>query len=586
MCGFYFQYNKEKHEFVNTSEILKLLEHRGPDDKGIYKSKKILAIHTLLKIQDISSKSKQPFSIRFKKKIFNIIYNGEIYNKDEIKKKITKISNYKFKTDGDTELFLLSFIFLGKNFIKEIEGMYAFVIWEEKTNKIYFGRDQFVQKPLYYFNSKKYLILSSEIKPILKALRFYKEKVFFNKDTIKNYLLTGNFSNNEKTFFNSVNQISGGTIRSLLRGKIKTKKILKLKKFSKNKKINDINQFESFSENVVKQHLIGKVKTGIALSSGADSLYLLYLISKNKKLSKNLTAFTFGFEKHKNEIKEAKKICKKLKISHTVIYLKKNEILNNFQKFIEYCEFPIAGLPSIAMFRLCKKAREKGVKVLVGGYGLDEHFGSYKTFLNKKLKLNQFVDGRILNHYKFLKNPTKKKYKKNFEQDFYEKKINYFLDIKIPRTSLMSDRYSMSNSVEFRNPFLDRRIYDFVNQIQYKYLRSGKKDIIINILKKNLMFKGNYKKNYFVSPQEEYMKDFNVIKFLKNVLNDKEFRVFLNFLNINQIIKDIKKNQILAWQLMNIYYFYQTFKVYIYSKNLVKSKKISNIIRNTNKIIK
>ena len=85
MCGFYFQFNKKKSEFVNSHNILKLLNHRGPDSNGVFKSQRILAIHTLLKIQDISNKSRQPFSIRFRSKKFNIVYNGEIYNKKEIK---------------------------------------------------------------------------------------------------------------------------------------------------------------------------------------------------------------------------------------------------------------------------------------------------------------------------------------------------------------------------------------------------------------------------------------------------------------------------------------------------------------------
>ena len=139
-------------------------------------------------------------------------------------------NKYEFKTDGDTEIFLLSFILWGENFIEKIEGMFAYVIWQDETNKIYFGRDQFMQKPLYFFNSKEFLILSSEIKPILHALKFYKKEVIFDNNAIKHYLLTNNFTNNKNTFFKSVNQLDVGKIGSLVKGKIKTKKVLKLKK--------------------------------------------------------------------------------------------------------------------------------------------------------------------------------------------------------------------------------------------------------------------------------------------------------------------------------------------------------------------
>ncbi len=582
MCGFFFQYNKKNSDFIDSDIILKLISHRGPDDKGVYKTREILAVHTLLKIQDVTNKSRQPFSIRYKKKKFNIVYNGEIYNKAEVKKKISNIIEYKFKTDGDTELFLLSFILWGEDFIKKIEGMYAYVIWEDNTNEIYFGRDQFMQKPLYYFDSKKYLILSSEIKPILQSLKFHNEKIFFNKDTIKDYLLTNNFSNNQRTFFKPIKQLVGGNIGSMIGKRTKIRNVLKLKKpHKKFKKFNQTSEFESFSENIVNQHLVGKVKIGIALSSGADSRYLLYLINKNKKLSKNLTAFTFAFENFENEIKSAKIICKKLKIKHSIIYLKKKELLNDFKKLIRFNEFPIGGLPQIAMFKLCKKAREKGIKVLIGGYGADEHFGSYKTFLLKNVKDNQLIDGRVFDNKNFLKDTNQNKTHQNkiIKQNFYEKKISYFLNLKIPRTSLMCDRFSMSNSVEFRNPFLDRRIYNFVNQSKYEYMKTENKYPIINILKSKGLFNNSYKKNYIQSPQNEYMKSKKIIKILKDIIYDTEFVEVINFFKMQKITEELKNNQILAWQIMNIYYFFHVFKEFVFTNDLKKGKKIFNILK-------
>jgi asparagine synthase (glutamine-hydrolysing) len=569
MCGFYFQYNKKESNFICSKKILKSLKHRGPDDNGVYKKKNILAIHTLLKIQDITSNSKQPYSIKFNKKKFNIIYNGEIYNKKEIKEKILKLTNYQFKTDGDTELFLLSFILWGKNFIKKIEGMFSYVIWCEDSKKIYFGRDQFAQKPLYFFDTSKYLILSSEIKPILMALNFYKEKISLNKVSIKNYFLTNNFSNNKNTFFQKIKQINGGDSGYLVNKKIKIKKILKLKKPNKkNITFQKVDDFENFIENIVNQHLIGKVKTGIALSSGADSRFLLYLISKNKKILKNLTAFTFVFENLKNEAHDVKIICKKLNINHVCIYLKNKSLLKEFKKLIKFNEFPLGGLPQIAMFKLCEKAKKKGIKVLIGGYGADEHFGSYKSFSSRATIENQLVDGRIFNNQEFIKKPNKiKNNKKLIKKSFYNKKIDYFVNLKIPRTSLMCDRFSMSNSVEFRNPFLDRRVYNFINLTNYTYIQNIKKYPIIQILKQKGLFMNKYVKNYIQSPQKQFMKNKKIIKILRGITNDKIFSKNFDFIKIDRIITKIKTNEILAWQIMNIYFFFHTFKKFLSLKN-------------------
>ena len=116
--------------------------------------------------------------------------------------------------------------------------------------------------------------------------------------------MNNNFSNNEETFFKEIKQINGGNIGTVIKKKTKIKKILKLKRPNKGKKRSiNIGEFENFFENIVNQHMVGKVKTGIALSSGADSRFLLYLISKNKKFSKNLTAFTLLLKTLKMKLK-------------------------------------------------------------------------------------------------------------------------------------------------------------------------------------------------------------------------------------------------------------------------------------------
>ena len=138
----------------------------------------------------------------------------------------------------------------------------------------------------------------------------------------------------------------------------------------------------------------------------------------------------------------------------------------------------------------------------------------------------------------------------------------------------MCDRFSMSNSVEFRNPFLDRRIYDFINQLDYQYSHNIKKYPIIQILKQKGFFKKDYKKNYAQSPQTQFMKNRFITKILKNIIYDNEFTQNVNFIKINKIIKKIDIKQNLAWQMMNIYYFFHTFKKFIFQKNLKKNDNI------------
>ncbi len=136
----------------------------------------------------------------------------------------------------------------------------------------------------------------------------------------------------------------------------------------------------------------------------------------------------------------------------------------------------------------------------------------------------------------------------------------------------MCDRFSMSSSVEFRNPFLDRRLYDHINQL--KNIETKKKYPIVNILKQNGLLNKKYNKIFNQSPQKQIMKKKSIIKILKNIINDYEFIETINFIKFKNVLKKIDENQMLAWQIINIYYFFHTFKNIIIQKDL--KKKIKN----------
>jgi asparagine synthase (glutamine-hydrolysing) len=168
MCGFIFHKKfdiKKIEEIKLFKKASRLIFNRGPDNKSYFHDELHNIFHARLNIIDLNSRSDQPMSING----YNIIYNGEIYNFQELRKLLEK--SFIFKTSSDTEVLLYAYLKWGKNMFERIEGMYSFVIYNLKKKKYFFARDLFGQKPLYYFKDKYEIIFSSEIKPIIKLLK-------------------------------------------------------------------------------------------------------------------------------------------------------------------------------------------------------------------------------------------------------------------------------------------------------------------------------------------------------------------------------------------------------------------------------
>ena len=180
------------------------MKNRGPDNQNfkLYKvfDLNLYLLHSRLNIIDINTRSNQPYVFED----YAIIFNGEIYNYLEIKNKLKK--GIKFTTTSDTEVLLKSYIYYGLEFLKHLEGMWSFVIFNKKSEKILVSRDRFGEKPLFYFKNKKEFYFGSEIK-FIKSLS--NEKFEINDDHLLKYLLLGYKSikkMDDDTFFKKIKE--------------------------------------------------------------------------------------------------------------------------------------------------------------------------------------------------------------------------------------------------------------------------------------------------------------------------------------------------------------------------------------------
>ncbi len=169
MCGFtgFCNLSKDSSKDMHILEDMNLsLKKRGPDEEGYFTDTNINLAHRRLVIID-KENGKQPMSAKYDDTIYTIVYNGQIYNKDEVKKELQELG-YVFNGYSDTEVLLKGYIHFGEGILKKINGIFSFAIWNSKKKELFLARDQFGIKPLFYTISDETIIFSSEIKAVFK----------------------------------------------------------------------------------------------------------------------------------------------------------------------------------------------------------------------------------------------------------------------------------------------------------------------------------------------------------------------------------------------------------------------------------
>ena len=221
MCSIAGVTNPDSNQLVNT--MLNLMRHRAPDDKGIYKGKKITLGMGRLKIIDLISENLCPYI----NQDVVLSFNGEIYNFKEIKKELKDLG-YRFKTTSDTEVLALAWCKWGTKTFSKLNGMFAFAVYDKRKNKLYLARDIAGEKPLYYIYTNKKLYFASEAKALIKTLNLTRQKS-------KIYHAFQHCLN--ETLFKNLLQIPAA---NYLEYDLNSKKIIKIKEYwtLKRKKIN------------------------------------------------------------------------------------------------------------------------------------------------------------------------------------------------------------------------------------------------------------------------------------------------------------------------------------------------------------
>lgn len=584
MCGLFAAFstkNKIKFDYSRYLELVNLyMGHRGPDKTGVFFSeeKNVFLAHTRLAIQDLSSKADQPF---LSPDNSQLIYNGEIYNSKLISETLG-IKNPRSDTDLLSKLLCEENL----NYLKLIEGMFAFVKYCPRRKKIFFGRDYFGEKPLYIFHYENYTFLFSEIYSLKIAKHILGIDLEIDINAVTRFLLYGyrqvNSSENGISFFSNLKAILPGSINifDLNTGLINSEKINCISNdFIKSKEdsIFTPSQLKKVILDNVSDRSIADVKTGVSLSGGIDSNLITSILCKSKK-PPNLAFTIKSNDQRYSESSIAEFAASKYGIKHKSVDINDFPIspVKNFLKLSSSRKSPFLTLTSFVSWYIANEAKNSGIKVMFSGVGGDELFSGYYDhfyfrqndknitaseiedfkkyifpnirnpilgdFENASSKVNTFT-----HHYEDLEERLNLLYDNNnllfpritFIPGKTQLRSRLFSEIKdevIPIILHEDDLNYMNCSVENRSPLLSRKIFLESLKIQDRFLFSNGyqknplREIALNLIPEEIRL--NRKKigfNYsiwdFINSDYETVQDLlNLDSLLWDLLNKQKFK--------------------------------------------------------------
>jgi len=552
------------------------IEHRGPDGEGFYLDDTIALGHRRLAILDLTT-GDQP--IYNENKDIVIVYNGEVYNFQELKEELK--DKYKFYTKTDTEVVLHAYEEWGHNVVKKLRGMFAFAIWNKKEQELFCAVDGWGIKPFYYYNNEDAFMFASEIKAFLDHPDFHKE---FNDSILAAYLCFNSVPT-EETFFKGVKRLRPGHSLTYKDGKITIEKFFELKFEEKDQKIEDIAEdIDKAMQDSVKHHAIADVEVGSFLSSGIDSSYIVSTFKPNK-------TFTVGYDNPKyDEIGYAKDLSDKLGIQNISRKIDKDEYIKEFSKIMYHMDEPLAD-PSIVPLYYVAETASKHVKVVMSGEGADELFGGYNTYQEdidqqwymkipywirhigykiasilpdargfnfvwrrgQKLEDYNIGLGRVMRdseaqklikcknqiNTKDIVAPYYETYKNNSDT-VKRQAIDYYFWL--VRDFLHSvDRLCMMFGLEGRTPFLDENVYEVARKMPtYAKITKETTKPALRLAAKKVIPNEAYKKKKlgFPVPLREWIREEKLYNEIKEKFNSKVAEKYFDVKKINKLLDD------------------------------------------------
>lgn len=400
MCGIAGFIDPEGFSLKNAKQIGKAMgksiQHRGPDDSGLWIDKDygVTLSHQRLAIIDLSESAHQPMTSSSGRYV--ICFNGEIYNHKDLRSELESSGKSPlWRSHSDTETILACIDVYGlKETLVKLVGMFSIALWDNSAKEVILARDRTGEKPLYYGANGRLLLFGSELKALLAHPKFTPK---INRDALCLYL-RHNYIPQPHSIYEGIKKLPPGHFVKLKKSAI-PEEYWSLNQNITSAKLNPflgseteaLSQLDKLLVSTVKGQMQADVPLGAFLSGGVDSSLILAIMQEQS--SYPIESFTIGFDnKEFNEAPFGKEVAKYLGTNHNELYVSSKtarEVIPNLPKIYDE---PFSDSSQIPTFLVSEMA-QKQVKVCLSGDGGDEVFGGYNrytwgnSFLSKQVNI-------------------------------------------------------------------------------------------------------------------------------------------------------------------------------------------------------
>ena len=519
MCGIvgFVNYKKElpnKKNIINT--MTQTLSNRGPDEEGLYLNSNVALGHKRLIVIDPQG-GKQPMVQRFNQGEYIIVYNGQIYNTKELRKTLTE-NGFAFYSHSDTEVLLKSYIHYGKDVVNHLNGIFAFAIWNTKTEELFMARDHFGVKPLFYTEFDGGLIFASELKAIFKYPNF--EKII-DSQGISELFGIGPSHTPGFTVYKNIFEIKPAHFAVYNKSGLYIEQYWKLKS---KRHLEDFEETSAHLEELLKdsisRQLVSDMPICTFLSGGLDSSIITKFTSDylQKEDMAPLDTYSVDYvDNDKNFVKSdfqpnsdnyyIELMNKNCYSTHHTVMLDTPELAASLKDAMIARDMPGMADVDSSLYLFCKEVKKEKTVSLMGECA-DEIFGGYPWFFREdSLNSGTFPWSIAINERKNLLNPSISskinlkdyidfRYNQSLsnveilDSDSYDtaekRKISYLTITWFMQTLLeRADRMSMANGFETRVPFCDYRLAEYMYNVPWemKAYKGREKGLLRHIMK-------------------------------------------------------------------------------------------------------
>ena len=580
MCGIVgkINFNNEKIKKEEIRKMLKVLRHRGPDGNNVYINNNVGIGHVLLKIQDLTDDSLQPYEYEN----YVLAFNGEIYNYIKLKEDLIK-KGYKFKTCGDTEVLIKYIHCYGLDkALREIEGCYAIVLYDKENKITHIIRDRFGIKPLHYYKDENKIVFASEIKSILEDKNIKKQVDFETMAISFNCRL---WMDPKKTLFRNIYMLEPGhylRINNTIVEDIQYYKLDFSEKYEDSREL--IKDFSIEFMDSINKKLISKVPIAAFLSGGIDSSVVCKLLNDNT--SEPLNTYTICYNKDKDlDLNHAKELGLKEGFKqHNILISEDMYNIENIDKVTYGVEEVLIDKVYIPMYFNYKAAKDDGFTVVVSGQGADEVWLGYiftwrlfeflgnkaniDTLLKQYYLKNMLFYNKLNDDFKKILIPTLKNYLNKNLQLNSKDVLNSYSDLSIKTILhdllMQEDKIAMAHSVESRVPFVDNHK---IVELAYKApsglkIKDGREKYIIRKFSEGKLPDSIIKREKYPFPEppsiyNEKIRELCIANW-QDILKSKILSKVIDFNNIREV-DDFSATE--QWMLLAYWRFEKVFDV-------------------------